>query len=182
MSLDVKVSKTMSYYLRHHLDAFESRSEDGYVAIAELLSKKEFRGVTEADIKRLVAINEKQRFVIDGDRIRASQGHSGGKVATELLLKRILEPRPYCAHGTDRKSADIIKLSGLNRMGRDHIHMAASPHAKSGFRASSRVLVHVNMAEAMADGIEFYESDNGVILSSGIDGRIDHKYLSFEFL
>ena len=37
-------------------------------------------------------------------------------------------------------------------------------------RNDCQVLVHVDMAAAMADGIKFYVSSNDVILSEGLDG------------
>ena len=37
----------------------------------------------------------------------------------------------------------------------------------SGFRASSEVLIHIDMAAAIAAGIEFWLSANGVVLSEG---------------
>jgi 2'-phosphotransferase len=46
----------------------------------------------------------------------------------------------------------------------------------SGMRATSKVAIFIDVGRAMEDGIEFFESDNGVILSSGIDGVIAPQY------
>jgi 2'-phosphotransferase len=64
-------------------------------------------------------------------------------------------------------------------MSRKHIHFAKSLDAVSGKRSDCNLLVYVDMAKAMDDGIVFYESSNGVILTEGIDGILDPKYLSF---
>lgn len=46
-----------------------------------------------------------------------------------------------------------------------------------GIRKSSRVLIYVNVKRALADGIKFYLSLNGVILSPGNDmGYLEPKY------
>ncbi len=56
-------------------------------------------------------------------------------------------------------------------MNRLHIHMCNTlPEGHepiSGMRASSDALVYINMEKAMEEGIQFYKSANGVILSSG---------------
>jgi 2'-phosphotransferase len=67
------------------------------------------------------------------------------------------------------------QLMKLNKMSRTHIHFASEPNAISGFRASSSVLIHIDTVSAMSDGIKFFMSDNGVILS---EGPIDLKYFS----
>lgn len=47
----------------------------------------------------------------------------------------------------------------------------------SGMRSSCEVIVEINMARAMLEGnIPFYESENKVILSPGINGVIPSKY------
>ena len=68
-----------------------------------------------------------------------------------------------------------IKTNGLNKMNRTHIHFASEPHAVSGFRQSSDVLIHINMELALKEGIEFYLSENRVILSPG---PIPSKYFA----
>jgi 2'-phosphotransferase len=43
-------------------------------------------------------------------------------------------------------------------------------------RSISEVVIYLDLAAVLADGIEVYESTNGVILSSGVDGTIAPKY------
>ena len=45
-------------------------------------------------------------------------------------------------------------------------------------RSSSDVRIYIDVAKAMQDGIEFYLSENGVILSQGKDGVIAPKYFT----
>ena len=64
-------------------------------------------------------------------------------------------------------------------MARNHIHMAKGEfgEAKSGARFSSEIIITIDGNKALADGILFYESDNGVILSPGNEnGTIKPKY------
>lgn len=67
-------------------------------------------------------------------------------------------------------------------MNRLHIHFASGllsdPNVKSGMRHSANVFIYIDAVKAMADGIRFYTSANGVILSEGVGekGTIDPKY------
>jgi 2'-phosphotransferase len=125
--------------------------------------------------------------------IRANQGHSI-KVDTEGLLTPITEEAgnvpSTVVHGTDEAAWRLIlKSGGLRKMTRNHMHFAsglpagfktlnskdlsATPEEKeappviSGMRKSSTVLIYIDISAAMAAGIKFYLSDNGVVLSEG---------------
>ena len=61
---------------------------------------------------------------------------------------------------------------GLQRMGRLHVHMTtALPRAPggviSGMRSSCQVVITIDVAAAMAAGLAFFESANGVVLCEG---------------
>ncbi len=175
------VSKKLSWYLRHNLDKIPGHIDSaGFVSISSLLSLGDFRSenITLNEILQVVKSSDKQRFSLDstGKLIRANQGHSiksGELIDQNKLLTKLTVPQDYCVHGTTRKAINEIKKSGLNKMSRTHIHFASKPDAISGFRSNSNVLIHIDMEAAMADGIEFYISDNQVILSPG---PIDPKY------
>lgn len=83
------------------------------------------------------------------------------------------------------KAWSAIKLSGLNRMERNHIHMAigdfddsqvqsgivhnifkAIPD-ESGVRQTASVLIYVDVDKIIADGIPLFLSENKVVLSPG---------------
>ena len=178
----VIVSKKLSYHLRHGLAKLPFKPDSaGFVKIDDLLKLNDFKGVTKEDILNEVETNDKKRFGLDesGEKIRANQGHSlesGSLIDVNKLLKKITEPLSYCVHGTTQESYfNHIQSNGLKRMNRTHIHFAIKPTAISGFRKSSEVLIHIDMKKAMDDGIEFYLSENDVILC---EGPIDEKYFS----
>jgi putative RNA 2'-phosphotransferase len=77
------VSKTLSWLLRHgaaeaglHLDAA------GWAPLADVLR---ITGVSRGDVEAAVRDNTKRRFELDGDRIRAVQGHSSTQVDLDAL-------------------------------------------------------------------------------------------------
>jgi 2'-phosphotransferase len=97
----------------------------------------------------------------------------------EKLLTKLLNPITGVFHGTYKTNLKSIQSTGLNRMKRQHIHLAKSFDAVSGQRSNCNLIVYVDMKKAMEDGIDFFESDNGVILTEGINGFLSAKYLSF---
>jgi len=145
---------------------------------------------TKEEVKMVVSSCDKQRFKMEErngqECIRANQGHSN-KLAKnfddEKMLELIKEPLDFCMHGTNQEAFAKIKKSGLNVMKRKHIHcsvgMPDDEKVISGARSSSQVFLHIDMEEAMKDGIKFYKSDNGVILTAGIEGLLPYKYVKF---
>ena len=108
-------------------------------------------------------------------------------------------------HGTTRRAwDDHIRHEGLRRMTRNHIHFAtglpprptgasaqetrrhedrrggdgaAAAAPISGMRASSEVYVYANGPLCAEEGVPFYRSDNGVLLTAGAaDGRLPTRY------
>lgn len=68
-------------------------------------------------------------------------------------------------------------------MKRQHIHLAkGTPDDRtviSGMRHNAQVHVYIALKKALAEGLEFYESENGVILTPGNDkGFLEPKYFS----
>lgn len=175
----VKISKSLSYNLRHQLSKFGAPS-DGFVPVTEI------QRVTHSsleDIEYVVNNNDKQRFClrnINGTLfIRANQGHTKQIIDAKKVLEEITEPFEYCVHGTYSKNLSSIIEIGLNKMSRDFIHCASSPDAKSGCRKDCDIMIGINMQKAMIDGIKFYISENNVILTSGIEGSLSSKYFNF---
>ena len=98
----------------------------------------------------------------------------------EILNEQIIG----CYHGTYIDKIDLITENGLSRMSRRHIHICESDDAISGKRASCNVKIYIDMEKALNDGIKFYRSSNGVILTSGNEhGILESKYfIKFEYL
>ncbi|KAJ3170004.1 hypothetical protein HDU87_000527 [Geranomyces variabilis] len=188
---DVQLSKALSYILRHgaEKDGIPIRS-DGNVLLSDLKRHPRLRTATFDDIKRIVATNAKQRFSLSQDgtsgawQIRANQGHSLSSAIIQIPMQPILDANsiPAAIHGTTRAAYTLIKSSGgLRPMGRQHIHLATGIPSKdasviSGMRTSAQVLIYVSMARALAAGIEFWRSENGVVLTSGLEGVLGCEF------
>lgn len=159
-----KASKRLSYVLRHRPDSVGLTLDDaGWVPVEKLLKTM---GLTRAQLEDVVAHNDKQRFTIDGDRIRANQGHS---VDVDLGLEPVLPPQRLY-HGTVARSLDSIREKGLVKGARHHVHLSADRQTatKVGARRGKPVILEVDSAGMAAAGFVFYRSANGVWLTDSV--------------
>merc|ERR1711907_377778 len=108
----------------------------------------------------------------------------GKHVQEDQLLQPVTDATKYptVIHGTYAAAWPSIQKQGLSRMKRQHIHFAtglpASGGVISGMRRSCDLVIHLDLAKALRDGIPMFVSSNGVILSPGIDGFIAPKYFA----
>ncbi|TDC42545.1 RNA 2'-phosphotransferase [Actinomadura sp. KC345] len=171
----VRISKYLAAHLRHRPGGIGlTLDSGGWADITELLAACARHGfpLTRAELEHVVAANDKKRFVLDGDRIRAVQGHS---VQVDLDLSPASPPESLY-HGTVRRSVRAILRDGLLPMGRHAVHL--SPDRETARRVGARrgepVILAVQAARMAADGHEFRVSANGVWLV----GRVPPEYLS----
>ena len=185
----------MTWVLRHGATEVGLAMDDaGFVALEDLLQIPQLKSsrVTVDMAKDIVATCPKQRFKLeerdDGKLyIRASQGHTIKQLDDKALLKPVLSAAqfPHVMHGTYYTAWEkILASGGLSKMTRNHIHFApAMPGIDgviSGMRGSCQLLVFVDLASMLSDGIPVYESDNGVILTAGVGdtGMLPLKYIT----
>lgn len=186
----IEISKTISWILRHGINELGLFiDEKGRITLEQLLNIKQIKklNATESIIRNIVDTNDKQRFNLEEVNgiwmIGANQGHSkdiGSKIDNTQLMELIIEPVELCIHGTYSNIIEEIKKYGLKIMSRTHIHFAidypSNDKIISGARKSANVFLELDMKLAMDDGIKFFLSKNGVILSDGICGTIEPKY------
>jgi len=121
--------------------------------------------------------------------IRANQGHSTRGIVAEDLLTPV--PPEELAnltiiHGTNKSAWEKnICNEGLNRMTRNHIHFApglpnSNSRVISGMRKNCEIYIYIDGAKCATDGVKFYRSTNGVILTPGAteDGTLTVGYFS----
>nr|XP_048313940.1 tRNA 2'-phosphotransferase 1 isoform X2 [Myodes glareolus] len=186
---DVQLSKALSYVLRHGaLKLGLPMRTDGFVPLRSLLQLPQFHSFSVEDVQRVVDTNGKQRFALQpgepstGPLIRANQGHSLQVPELELMPLETPQALPLMlVHGTFWRHWPSILLKGLSCQGRAHIHLASGlpgdPGVISGMRPNCDVAVFIDGPLALADGIPFFRSANGVILTPGdADGFLLPKY------
>ncbi|MEU3300927.1 MULTISPECIES: RNA 2'-phosphotransferase [unclassified Streptomyces] len=165
----IKVSKYLSKHLRHQPERIGlALDPNGWVGIDELLRAAAAHGfrITRDELDHVVAANDKRRFMIDGARIRANQGHT---VQVDLDLP-VAEPPAYLYHGTVGRSLDVIRAEGLRPMARHHVHL--SPDRETATRVGARrgkpVVLSVDAGAMHRAGHVFHVSANGVWLTDAV--------------
>jgi putative RNA 2'-phosphotransferase len=164
--MDRQLSKRLSWLLRHGAnEAGVPMDPAGWVSIDAVLAAVR---VGRADLLAVVEENDKQRLQLDGDRIRATQGHSldGTPVtvsALEASWERI-DPQAIgrLFHGTRTEVVPDLLREGIRAMDRTHVHLADAREAKVGKRAQVAVLVVVDPTRIVG-GV--FRSPNGVVLT-----------------
>ncbi|HET9058544.1 MAG TPA: RNA 2'-phosphotransferase [Acidimicrobiales bacterium] len=165
----VKVSKYLAKHLRHQpwrigLDL----DGGGWADIGQLLERCAANNfpLAREEIEEVVAHNDKSRYEVLGDRIRARQGHS---LPVALGLEAT-EPPEVLYHGTALFNVDLLLVDGLRPMTRQHVHL--SPDVPTALRVGRRhgppaVLQVAALAWHRAGGI-FWLSTNGVWLAQAV--------------
>ncbi len=166
-SQTTSASKFLSLVLRHEPSAAHVTLDSaGWVEVEALLAgcAKAGRGLSREDLEHVVVTNAKKRFEFsaDGMRIRASQGHS---VEVELEYEP-QEPPTLLYHGTATRFLDSIRVQGLLKMQRHHVHLSAETKMtlEVGARHGKPVLLTILAGEMHAAGHMFWRSTNGVWL------------------
>lgn len=161
-----QISRRMSAILRHRAGELGLRMDAaGWVNLDELVA---YLRVPRRLVEEAVQHNNKARFEVHGERIRASQGHSleGMPVTQEALEASwtIFAGEESLWHGTRTDTIENIAREGILRGGRSHVHLAETRESQVGKRANVSVLLEVSPVKLRAAGQTIYKSPNGVIL------------------
>jgi putative RNA 2'-phosphotransferase len=168
----VRISKFLSKYLRHRPgDIGLTLDEGGWVDVDELLEACRRAGlpVTRAELEHVVAANDKQRFTLVDNRIRANQGHS---VQVDLGLTPV-QPPELLYHGTIAANLPSIRAEGLWPMNRHDVHLSSDVDTarRVGARRGKPIVLTVQAKAMHAEGYEFRISENGVWLVREVPPR-----------
>ncbi|KIJ55657.1 hypothetical protein M422DRAFT_151974 [Sphaerobolus stellatus SS14] len=178
---DERVSRTLSRILRHQaINEGVAMRSDGYVKVSDLVSLGvgKLHSVDFQTLERVVRNDNKSRYkmILEPDEsnvpvwwIRANQGHSINNIQVEM--KEVTDPSDIimAVHGTTRKAWEFIRVQGLSRMNRQHIHFAQGM-PKSGvlrMRTTSEIYIKLDVEAALKYGLRLLVSANDVVLSPG---------------
>eukprot|EP00438_Fugacium_kawagutii_P031689 Skav232918 [mRNA] locus=scaffold1477:747872:748534:- [translate_table: standard] len=195
-SQEVRISRLLSQILRHKALEYHIRIQpDGFCFVQELLACPPLRCLktTLEHVQQIVATDDKNRFELKGQgrrmMIRAVQGHSIKVVEDNALLQPI-DPNNLpecCVHGTYWNNFENIKKNGLlaggrrGRTYRNHVHFACFSQGDScvmsGMRSDCQIGIFLDVKKAIDHGVPLYFSANGVLLTPGVDGIVEPKFL-----
>ena len=169
----IKLSKTISYILRHSPEDFNLQlSKDGSIKINELVDalNNKFNNITVEDIIDIVHKDDKGRFSLieNNNRIRANYGHSIKGI--ELNYKSVAPPDKLY-HGTARKCEEAILNEGLKPMSRQYTHLSETVEeaVKVGGRHDKNPIIFIVEAKkAYLNGYEYYKTGRGIYLTEHV--------------
>lgn len=164
-----KLSTTISYMLRHNPKEFNLLiDEKGWVNVNELMDaikkhNEKYEDVSLSDIKTIVKEDEKGRYQLDKDKIRAVYGHSLKDITIE---KKESIPKIVLYHGTTEKSFKLITVEGLKPMNRQRVCLSEDIETamKVALRRKNQkpVILVIDTESAIKDGVKFYSEGNGI--------------------
>lgn len=157
-------SKCLSYALRHNPGKFGIELDsEGWVDIDVLCKALEMHEprayVTKKGIEDIIASSEKKRFEINGNKIRATYGHS----IEQKIEYTPQEPPTFLYHGTARRAMESIVREGLKPMSRQYVHLSSD--IATAQRVGKRhdgcpVILIIEAIRMHKDGFKFYHTGN----------------------
>ena len=159
-----RISKAVSYALRHRPDEFGLKLDSkGWVDINDLtkaVSENLHFAIGRQDLEEIIALSEKKRFEIVGNRIRATYGHS----FDSKIEFNPVDPPEVLYHGTSQRAYQKIDGGeGIKPMSRQYVHLSSDfdTALKVGRRHDSEpVVLTINTRKMAGDGFKFFHSAN----------------------
>lgn len=163
-------SKQLSWLLRHGASEVGLAMDPaGWADVADVLVQTR---LTRAQLETIVRTNDKGRLQLDGDRVRACQGHSTANLAIDRdaleASWRVHDGDAWLWHGTSHEALEGIAREGLLPVARTHVHLADDPKAKVGKRAAVAWLLAVDPVRLRAAGATVFVAPNGVLLARAV--------------
>ena len=173
----VKISKLMSYILRHN--PMEMRiGRDGYAKVDDLLSlmQKKYPWLDKSTLEEIAQKDKKGRFELKGNMIRARYGHS-----IDVSIDFSTTDLDILYHGTTEHSAKGILKEGLKPMKRRKVHLSKTIEdaIEVGRRKTKKpIILQIDAGKALREGIRVEKATDKIYVSE----HIPEKFISvYEF-
>ncbi len=158
-----RMGRKLAFILRHHPEMFKlEMDEKGFIPIKDLAQAL---NVKESEIKDIVSTQDKKRFEIKRNKIRALYGHS---LPVKIDLKKTKPPKELY-HNAPRWVRDKILIEGLRPMKRGFIHLAVNiddAKTMSSRGPAGSVIFKVDAQEAHKKGVVFYKVDETYLVEN----------------
>lgn len=163
--MDIKLSKIVSYILRHNPDEYNINiDKEGWGDISEIIlsirnKHEEYKTLDEKAFILDFGSSENNRHVILDNKIRARYGHS----LSERIVKNSSEPPEILYHGTTKKAIKLILEEGISPMTRQYVHLSADKNIAEKIasrKTANPIVIKIRAKEAFNFGINFYYEDS----------------------
>lgn len=146
-------------------------SHDGFVELKGLLRvvQEQYPEVNEIELRRTIEEDPKERYELQGDRVRAKYGHS---MDISVELPQATVDRLY--HETTPKASQRILHEGLKPGGRRKVHLSAS--IKDAIEVGKRrcrepVVLEINIKAARKSGVRIEKASERVYVADEVLAR-----------
>lgn len=172
-----KLGKFVSGILRHFPQKFGLEiDENGWVnfeALARVVSRK-YRWANKWLLKAMVYSDEKKRYELRGDKIRARYGHS-------IYVK--LDDMPEAEedtlyYGTSEEEANRMLEIGIKPVNQTFVHLSTSIERSlevAGLRTRKPIVFEIDAKQAKADGIKILKANDYIALAKEIPAKYIKK-------
>ncbi len=165
-----KIGRFLSLVLRHDPASIGlSLDSQGWAKIDDLLTCLKLNGkkLTPKGLKTIVeASKERFSFSEDGDRVRASQGHS-----VNIDIKLTPESPPELLyHSTCFRFMDSIESKGLSKMSRQHVQLCGDIRSAHEIGRKHRKPIILEVAARLMEShsFQFFKSEDGIWLTEAV--------------
>ncbi|WP_202320135.1 RNA 2'-phosphotransferase [Archaeoglobus neptunius] len=176
-----KLGRFVSGLLRHFPDKFGlNMDENGWVNLESLarVVRRRYRWANIWIIKALVYSDEKQRYELRDDKIRARYGHS---VDVELNdMPEADEDLLY--YGTSEEEAQRMMEIGIKPVNQKFVHLSTTIEKSrevASLRTDTPIVLEVDAKKAREEGIRIIKANELIALAREIPAKYIRKQIIF---
>ena len=169
----VRLSKLLSIALRHQPKVLQIQLDnEGFTNLEKLINqikkRNNFEWVNRKMINAIIELDNKGRFEINDNNIRARYGHSIPRIKINLKNSDLPE---ILYHGTNYNAYIKIENEGIKPMGRNLVHLTS--FIKDAKIVGSRhhgklVLLEINVNKAINNGYQIWRAGKNVYVTNFI--------------
>ncbi len=172
-----KLGKFVSGLLRHFPQKFElEMDENGWVNFEDLVKvvSRKYRWANRWVLKAMVYSDEKKRYEIKGDKIRARYGHS---IDVKLYdMPEAEEDTLY--YGTSEEEANRMLEIGIKPVNQAYVHLSTSIERSievATLRTKKPIIFEIDAKKAKEDGIRILKANDSIALTKEIPAKYIKK-------
>lgn len=173
-----KLGRFISGALRHFPQKLKlEMDENGWVdfnSLARIASRK-YRWANQWLIKAIVESDEKKRYEIKDEKIRARYGHS---VNVELSDYPESEEN-ILYYGTGEEEAHRMLEIGIKPVTQTFVHLSTTVEKServAKFRTDKPMILEVDVESARRDGLKFLKANDYIVLTTEVPPEYVKKY------
>lgn len=176
-----KLGKFVSGVLRHFPQRFNLEiDENGWVsfeALAKVVSRK-YRWANRWVLKAMVYSDEKKRYELKGDKIRARYGHS-----IDVKLSDMPEAEEDTLYyGTSEEEANRMLEIGIKPVNQAYVHLSTTIERSlevASLRTKKPIVFEIDAKKAKEDGIRILKANDSIALAKEIPAKYIKKIYQY---